>query len=164
MNIGEPERVSIDGLDCVIRNLRGPDIDNGYLTTLESLSTVEIAADAAKKVLRNMIDGGVHTFVAVHKDEVIGALSLIVEPKMIHSGGLAGRIEDVVTHHDYKGRGVGTHLVQYAMKQAKLAGCYKVTLSCYEDVAQFYERLGFKRHDLGLRVDLQVELSQSDTQ
>jgi hypothetical protein len=33
-------------------------------------------------------------------------------------------------------------------------GCYKVILSCFENRAAFYQGLGFRRHDVGMRVDL----------
>ena len=57
-------------------------------------------------------------------------------------------------HPGYKDQGVGRALVRHAVAEAKQLGCYKVILSCYEDLVPYYERLGFRRHDVGMRIDL----------
>ena len=52
-------------------------------------------------------------FVAIDKQtsEVIGATTLLVEQKFIHSGGKAGHIEDVVTRKGFEGLGIGSALI-----------------------------------------------------
>ena len=42
---------------------------------------------------------------------MIGATTLLVEQKFIHSGGKAGHIEDVVTRKGFEGLGIGSALI-----------------------------------------------------
>lgn len=94
-------------------------------------------------------------FVAHTPDgEVIGTTTLLVEKKFIHRGGLVGHIEDVAVANGYQGRGVGSSLVEAAVRRAKEIGCYKCILDCRPELVGFYEGLGFSRHEVGMRLDL----------
>jgi glucosamine-phosphate N-acetyltransferase len=95
------------------------------------------------------------TFVAVAGDGlVIGATTLLVEQKFIHRGGLVGHIEDVVVRKGHEGKGVGGSVVRAAVEKARELGCYKVILDCKADLVDFYKKLGFSEHDVGMRIDL----------
>ena len=72
----------------------------------------------------------------------------------IHAGGWVGHIEDVAVHRDHQKKGIGAALIRHAVDEARKLGCYKVILSCFEDRVAFYEGLGFRPHDVGLRIDL----------
>ena len=53
-------------------------------------------------------------------------------------------IENVVTHPDYRNRGIGTRLLKRAQEIAKEKGCYKVVLlTGRKNVIPFYEKAGF---------------------
>jgi len=59
-----------------------------------------------------------------------------------------GLIEHVITHPDYRNRGLGTQVVQRAVAIARENNCYKVMLltgSKKEETLNFYEQAGFKR-------------------
>jgi glucosamine-phosphate N-acetyltransferase len=51
-------------------------------------------------------------------------------------------------------QGIGTALVRHAIAEAERAGCYKVILDCFDDLVQFYQRMGFQTFNRGLRLDL----------
>ena len=36
-------------------------------------------------------------------------------------------------------------------------GCYKCILECKDELVGFYEKLGFRRHDVGMRIDFKRE-------
>ncbi len=63
-------------------------------------------------------------------------------------------VEDVVTRQGYESQGIGKALIKRAVDFAKENGCYKVILNCNEGNVGFYEKQGFKRHDIGMRLDL----------
>ena len=46
-----------------------------------------------------------------------------------------------------------TKLPQHIV-EAEKAGCYKVLLACFPDRVPFYERLGFRLYEEGMRLDL----------
>jgi glucosamine-phosphate N-acetyltransferase len=139
-----------------VRELRDADLGNGFLETLGNLSdTGGLTPAAARKILRTMRRTPLyHVFVAVGADgQVVGATTLLVEKKFIHKGGLVGHIEDVAVRKGYEGRGVGGSLVKAAVELAEELACYKCILDCKDEVLGFYEKLGFHRHDVGMRID-----------
>jgi len=140
-----------------IRELRAADLGNGFVETLENLSeTGGLTPATARKILRKMRRAGpYHVLVAVGADgQVVGATTLLVEQKFIHGGGLVGHVEDVVVRKGWEGRGIGGSVVMAAVQMADEFGCYKVILDCKEGLESFYSRLGFRKHDVGMRLDL----------
>jgi glucosamine-phosphate N-acetyltransferase len=136
-----------------IGDAREEDLAHGFLEALGSLAEVDLTPVQAALVLQDRARAGVRTFVARDGNRVVGTATLMIEHKFIHRGGKAGHIEDVAVHADVQGRGVGAALVQHAVAEAKRLGCYKVILNCSERVLPFYSRLGFRRHDHGMRLD-----------
>jgi GNAT superfamily N-acetyltransferase len=63
-------------------------------------------------------------------------------------------IEDVFTEEKYRRQGVGTILVEEAIRTAKNANCYKICLSCADHNVHFYEKLGFKVYQNAMRINL----------
>ena len=91
--------------------------------------------------------------VAIDDKKIVGCITLLIEQKFIHDGGLVGHIEDVVVRKDYEGKGIGMKLVTSMLEYAKRKNCYKTILDCKDDVKQFYERIGFKHESNGMRYD-----------
>lgn len=151
---GESATYNTDGLTYNISWLSGPHVNQHYINALKSLGEVNLNETDFKSVYREMLGGNSHVFVAITSDKVIGVITLLVERKMIHSGGLVGHIEDVAVNNEFKGRGVGSSLVDYAVNQARSVGCYKVILNCDSQIAKFYEKLGFHQHGVEMRKDL----------
>ncbi len=141
-------------MPVVVREMYGFDLSQDFLDTLASLADVHLTLDQAKQIFRERLRKGIQTFVARIDDRIVGTASLLIEEKFIHEGGCSGHIEDVAVHRDFQKQGVGAALVRHLVDQAKTAGCYKVILNCRKATAPFYERLGFRRHDMGMRIDL----------
>jgi glucosamine-phosphate N-acetyltransferase len=149
-----------EDLKFEIREIKEIDLKNGYFSTLKNLSelgSIEVNMVKAEQTLNNIIANPHHRiFVAIDRAtaEVIGATTLLVEQKLIHSGGKAGHIEDVVTRKGFEGMGIGSALISHALRFAKNAGCYKVVLDCSDANIKFYQRAGFKIHETSMRCDL----------
>jgi glucosamine-phosphate N-acetyltransferase len=140
-----------------VRELRTGDVEKGFLETLGNLSdTGGLSPKEARNIITTIRRNPLyHVFVAAASDgQVVGTTTLIVEQKFIHRGGLVGHIEDVAVRRGYEGKGVGGSLVAAAVEKAKELGCYKCILDCKAELVDFYERLGFRRHDVGMRIDL----------
>ena len=88
------------------------------------------------------------------KQKTVASRFLFVEHKFIHKGGTIGHIEDVAVHPNHEGKGVGSAVVRALFELARHSGCYKVILSCNDQNIAFYSKLGFRRHDNGMRIDL----------
>lgn len=137
-----------------IRPLFAPDIDEDFLTTLNTLSVVNLSVEEAKKVYQDRISRNVRTVIAVVNGRVVGTATLLLERKFIHKGGMAGHIEDVAVHPTFQGQGIGKALIDHLVELARSRGCYKVVLDCQDQLQEFYSKCGFTRAQLQMRIDL----------
>jgi glucosamine-phosphate N-acetyltransferase len=138
-----------------LRPLEQADFHRGFLDCLAHLAPVDLTPDEAIRIWRGRNAAGVRTVVAADREgNVLGTASLILEHKFIHKGGTIGHIEDVAVHPNHEGKGVGSAVVRALVELARHSGCYKVILSCNDQKLAFYVKLGFRRHDNGMRIDL----------
>ena len=141
--------------NIIIRELKIEDLENGFLTTLDSLrQTSNIEKNIADKIFDKIENNLDHIIaVALKEGKVVGAATLLLESKFIHNGGIVGHIEDVVVDKNYQGQKIGEKIIKYLLEFAKTKGCYKTILDCVDDVKPFYEKLGFKHNANALRFD-----------
>ena len=137
----------------VIRPLERSDFDLGFFDILTALAEVSLTSEEAQRIHQARKASGVVTVVAEAEGRVVGTATLLIERKFIHGGGIVGHIEDVAVGTDQHGKGVGSALVRHLMDFAQQAGCYKVILNCHDGVIPFYTKLGYHRHDNGMRYD-----------
>ena len=138
-----------------IRELQKKDLQNGFLTTLDSLKqTSNIDKNKAEEVFEKINSNPNHIIVIAELDgKIVGTATMLIEPKFIHDGGLVGHIEDVVVGEKYQGQKIGNEIVEFLLEFAKNRGCYKTILNCTDDVKGFYEKIGFKHTANELRFD-----------
>ena len=138
-----------------IREIKENDLENGFLETLDFLrKTSDLDKNKAKEILEKIKQNSNQIIqVAIDDKKIVGCITLLIEQKFIHDGGLVGHIEDVVVRKDYEGKGIGMKLVTSMLEYAKRKNCYKTILDCKDDVKQFYERIGFKHESNGMRYD-----------
>lgn len=141
--------------DVTFRKLEESDIMAGFLESLDSLRKASDLSEEKSKEIFNKIKSNPNhvVFVAVLDSKVIGSTTLLIEPKFIHKGGKVGHIEDVVIAKEYQGTGIGEKLINFVLDHAKQNQCYKTILDCTDDVKQFYEKIGFKKHSNCMRFD-----------
>ena len=139
----------------IIRELRKEDLWNGFLTTLDSLRQAsDINRNKAEEIFEKINSNPDHIVAIAELDgKIIGATTLLIEPKFIHKGGLVGHIEDVAVDQNFQGQKIGEKIMKYLLEFAKNRGCYKTILDCTDDVKPFYEKLGFKHIANELRFD-----------
>ncbi len=138
-----------------IRQIQENDLFQGFLESLDSLrKTSDLEEDNAKLVLKKIRSNQNHVIMVADLDgQIVGSITLLIEPKFIHQGGLVGHIEDVVVRSELQGKGIGENLVYAALEYAKNHGCYKTILDCDDNVKPFYEKIGFKRNSNAMRFD-----------
>ena len=138
-----------------IREIKENDLENEFLETLDFLRKAsDLDKNKAKEILEKIKQNPNQIIqVAIDDKKIVGCITLLIEQKFIHDGGLIGHIEDVVVRKDYEGKGIGMKLVTSMLEYAKRKNCYKTILDCKDDVKQFYERIGFKHESNGMRYD-----------
>ena len=84
--------------------------------------------------------------------EILGAITVLYEKKIIHNGGIVAHIEDFVVHNEHRRRGIGKELMQHAIDDCKKNKVYKVILDCKEDLIPFYEKFGYESKNVQMSI------------
>ena len=150
--------MSYANYEIVVREIHERDLGIDFCTTLSNLADVgELILDK-NRILELYLtikkNSNSKIFVAVIKNKIVGSITTIIEQKFIHNGGKVCHIEDVVTRKGYEKMGIGSLLVKKAIDFAILENCYKVILSCSEQNILFYQKNGFYKHEIAMRLDI----------
>ena len=85
-----------------------------------------------------------------------GRLELVV---LQNTKGSYGIIENVFVKEEFRNQGVASSLIKEAIETSKQKGFYKITLTCSEDLAPMYTKMGFTWYSEGqshcMRMNLQ---------
>ena len=95
--------------------------------------------------------------VAEVEGRVVGTLQLNFVVGIARQGLRRGLIESVRVAEEWRGRGLGGRMVRWAIEECKRRGCGLVQLvsdRSREDAQRFYERLGFKRAQVGMKLEI----------
>ena len=82
-------------------------------------------------------------FLYLENNIIVGGITLIIEEKIIHSGGKVGHIEDFVVLDIYRNKGIGSLLYNYVKILCEQNKCYKIILDCNESLENYYIKKGF---------------------
>ena len=96
-------------------------------------------------------------YLAMIENKVVGTFELLIMDNLAHKGSKSGIVEDVVVDNDYRSKGIGKKMMEFAMNVCRDNSCYKLTLSSSihrEGAHKFYENLGFKRHGYSFLIEL----------
>ena len=91
----------------------------------------------------------VHSLVAIVNDEIVGYGSIVIGTQI--RGGKMGHIEDIVSHPNYRKKGIGKTIVNALFDVAKAKGCYKIALQCQEHNVEFYQKCNYEISGIGMQ-------------
>lgn len=89
-----------------------------------------------------------HYFVIEEGGKLVSSCTLSIIPNLTRGPRPYGIIENIVTHKEYRRKGLGTTVLKHALKEAWKNNCYKVMLSTGRTdsgIFSFYEDAGFKK-------------------
>ncbi|MGB7393746.1 MAG: GNAT family N-acetyltransferase [Pricia sp.] len=89
--------------------------------------------------------------------QVVGTLQLSFIRYLTYQGGLRTQIEAVRVHRDYRARGIGQKLFEWAIGRAREKEAHVVQLTTDKKrpkALKFYEKLGFKASHEGMKLHL----------
>jgi GNAT superfamily N-acetyltransferase len=95
--------------------------------------------------------------VATDGDQVLATMQLSFLPGLARRGALRAQIEAVRVRQDYRSRGLGAALFEWAIGEARRRQCGLVQLTTDKtraDAHRFYERLGFIASHEGFKLHL----------
>jgi GNAT superfamily N-acetyltransferase len=89
--------------------------------------------------------------------EPVCTMQLSFIPGLARRGALRAQIEAVRVAEEYRGAGLGSAMLEWAIAEARRRGCALVQLTTDKsraDAHRFYERLGFVPSHLGMKLRL----------
>ena len=119
-------------METAYRRVRGNELDALLDLHKHLFDTDDPLPDASRvqQVWQEIIgDPKIHYLVAEAENKIVAACILVVIPNLTRGTHPYGLIENVVTHADYRKRGIGNGLMKYAQQIAWENGCYKVMLA-----------------------------------
>lgn len=153
-------KINKENSQIQIKELEKDDLIDSFFDTLSNLT--EIGKDVYNKGFSQKIfeeirkSSNIKIFVAIKDTDIVGSITAIIEQKFIHNGGKICHIEDVVTRKGFQNLGIGCVLVKKVLEVARQEKCYKVILNCSECNSSFYKKLGFYKHDIGMRYNIDI--------
>lgn len=133
-----------------IRELNAADLES-LLELYVQLSDVnkDCPCKKALDVWKNEIEGNknIKYFGAVDDGKVVATCYCAIIPNLTNGVRPIGFIENVVTHKDYRLKGLARKVIDAATDFAKSRNCYKVFLEsgvARTEAHKFYEKIGFE--------------------
>lgn len=135
----------------MIREITFSDYD-GLMSLYLHLHETEIPPfSQVKPVWEHILaDENYHIIVAEEGGCIVSSCTCVIVSNLTRGGRPYARVENVVTHAEYRGRGLATACLDYAAELAVRAGCYNIALmtsSKNEKTLKFCENAGYKRGD-----------------
>ena len=90
--------------------------------------------------IQHLLPSTYRFFIYEIEGKVVGCLTTLVENKLSRR---SLHIEDVVTHSDFRGKGIASELIEHAKNYAIENKCYKIILDCSNENVAFYNKVGF---------------------
>ena len=105
----------------------------------------ELNCENFNEILKNILQNNNHNIFLYldNSDNILGALTLLIEQKFIHNGKCVAHIEDFVVKQEYRSQNIGKDLMNYAINYAKQNNCYKVILDTDSKLVNYYINYGF---------------------
>lgn len=103
-------------------------------------------------------DANHQLIVAEFDGSIIGTLHLMFLPSLSYQGGLRAQVESVRVDKKYQNHGIGSQMMKWAIHCAQERGAHIMQLTTHktrEDAHRFYERLGFQKSHLGMKLNIE---------
>ena len=128
------------------------------ITTAPAELNIKVSHEYYRTILDRINNfPGMSLLVAAVDGEVVGSLVLVIVPNLAHRGLPWAVVENVIVDESRRRSGIGRLMMEYAVTEAKKAGCYRISLdsnNVRKDAHKFYESLGFKGSSIGFRMSL----------
>lgn len=137
-------------MDYEYRKLKKEDYFLGFLDLINYFTKIDGKVDYNEfcKHYDNIMKENSIIYVVLSKNKIIGTGKLLIEYKFHNNLTKMGHIEDIVVNASYRSQGIGSHVINILIDEAKKAKCYKVTLNTASKNINFYKKCGFIVKDI----------------
>lgn len=96
-----------------------------------------------------------YIFVCEVDKAIVGTSSVFIRRNLSHNGRPVAYLENMVIDKQFRGQGLGRHLIDSIIDISKSNHCYKIILDCSIKNIEFYEKLGFRMtNETNMRMDI----------
>ena len=136
----------------MIREISENDFDGlmELYTQLHDNPMPEQTAEIMAKWNKILNDKDHHIIVAEENGKIVSSCVCVIIPNLTHNQQSYAFIENVITHENYRNKGLATACLDYAKKIAEAENCYKLMLltgSKKESTLNFYRQAGYNSED-----------------
>ncbi|OMJ73979.1 hypothetical protein SteCoe_27190 [Stentor coeruleus] len=148
---------SLEFLGCTIRNLSEDDFRKGFNELMTVLDT-EAQLDEEGFIeycsnIRKMPDEYMHIVAEeTLSGRIVASASVMIERKYLRTGGKVGHLEDLIVNPSFRKQGLGKKILDILITRAREKGCYKVIISAVHDSSEYFEKNGFKKKGLNMKI------------
>lgn len=104
-----------------------------------------------------LADGSLAEWVAVDNNEIIATAAIIFyqfPPTYTNKSGIKGYITNMYTKNEYRGKGIGTQLLDKLVEEARQRGVTKLWLGASKLGRPVYKKFGFTQSDVWMDMDI----------
>ena len=98
-----------------------------------------------KNIQENLLPNHYILFYFNTENVIVGAITLIIEQKIIHNGSNVGHIEDFVIDKNYRKSEINELLFNYVKHLSSSHKCYKMILDCNINLESYYNKKGLTK-------------------
>ncbi|MBI4093958.1 GNAT family N-acetyltransferase [Candidatus Kaiserbacteria bacterium] len=128
--------------------LRLESVDQKSCSEINELLQQFNGRKTSAEVLQTLIENPMsELWAAVEEGAIVGMATLVFIQKI---AGVSTRIEDVIVHEKFRGKGLGKALCQKLIERSRERGAYSIHLTSRPDrvaANELYKKLGFKLHN-----------------
>jgi len=131
--------------EYTIRKIEYNDYYKEYLNLINSFTRCPEfkSYDEFCIILDKIYSNNSHIYVIEHNNKIVSSINCLVEQKLHNNFKCVLHIEDIVTHKDYRKKGLATKLLNYSLDLVKEFNCYKIVLCSNPENYNFYLNNGF---------------------
>jgi len=138
--------------NIIFRPVKRKDLDEVF-PLLQQLTVISYSSrDKDDCWNRFITNNSSNSIVGVYNDKVIAYGSIVIENKI--RGGIAGYIEDIVVDKSVRGKNIGIKLIKELVKIGSNNNCYRITLTCKQNLINFYQKNNFKVDNIAMKLHL----------
>jgi len=110
-----------------------------YKELISSFRQTEFSVDQFSNFV-NKLGEHMQIWILEENSRILATATIMYETKLIFNVSVTAHIEDVCVHPDFRGKGIGSQIMDKVYQEAKARGCRKVTLVTSIDTIKFYTK------------------------
>ncbi len=127
----------------VLRQIESRDYDKDIFGLLSQLTS---APQISQEDFNEIIRSPQSEFIVVDylpASKIVATVRINFERKLIRGGAKVCHLEDFVVDESHRCKGLGKILIEHVKKRAQEAKCYKLIGICSDEMAPYYQKIGF---------------------